>query len=211
MSKFFSTSILIVLVVGIMFAANPPTAVKAEIGLDLGGGLTVPIGDLNDGHNLGYGFRGSLYVPFSPVAAFGLGVGYSYFQLDKDSAPQGIELSGGDFSTLSVCPEIRFMVGAAGMPTFSASAGAGLYRLMQSDLDIVDLITPEMSETVEFNSVNKFGVNIAGRVLFPLAPTVKLGLEAKNHLIFTGENEDGESDSISFFEFMAVLNISVGP
>ncbi|MFH1755542.1 MAG: hypothetical protein ABIA59_07540 [Candidatus Latescibacterota bacterium] len=205
MSKFFSTSITIILVAGILFALNPPTAAKAEIGLDLGGGLTVPIGDLNDSHNMGFGARGAFYVPFSPVAAFGLGVGYSFFQADENLAPQGEQYSGGDFSTLSVCPELRFMVGAAGMPNFSASIGAGLYRLMQSDLDIEDLVVPANSGTVEFNSVNKFGMNIAGRVLFPVGPTVKIGLEAKDHLIFTDE------DSLNFFEFMVVLNISVGP
>lgn len=202
MSKFFSTRMWVLLAVGILFAAAPAAMAQTDIGVDFYGGLSVPIGDLNDGQNLGFGAGGSVYVPFSPVAAVGLGVGYTWFQLDDSNVESDIKLSGGDFSTLSVCPELRFMVGAAAMPTFSAIIGAGLYHLMRSDLDITDLIQPEQSETIPYDSVNKFGLNIAGQVTFPMGPKLNLGFEAKNHLVFT------EDDSISFFEFMVVVNIN---
>jgi hypothetical protein len=205
MMKFFSRNIYILAAVGILLVACPAAMAQTDVGFDLCGGLSVPIGDLNDTHNLGFGTQGSFYFAFSPVAAAGLGVGYSWFKFDDSEVPTGIEVSGGNFSTLSVCPELRFMVGAVNMPTFTAIVGAGLYHLMQSDLDIANSITPEESETVEFNSVNKFGMNIAGRVVFPMGPTMKFGFQAMNHLVFT------EDDSISFFEFMAVINITTGP
>jgi hypothetical protein len=207
MSKLFSRNVCFAVVVAMLavLGAAPAVMAQTDIGFDLRGGLTVPIGDLNESHNLGIGAQGSMYFAFSPVAAVGLGVGYAWFQYDDSDVPSGLEVSGGNFSTLSVCPELRFMVGAADMPTFTAIAGAGLYRLMQSDLEVDDLVNPEESETYDFDSVNKFGMNIAGRVVFPVTPMAKLGFEAMNHLIFT------DDDSISFFEFMVVLNITTGP
>jgi hypothetical protein len=205
MSKFLSRNVCIAVVVGILLTIAPAAMAQTDMGFDLRGGLSVPIGDLNDTHNLGFGMQGSMYFAFSPVAAAGLGVGYAWFQHDDSDVPSGLDVSGGNFSTLSICPELRFMVGAEDMPTFTAIVGAGLYRMMQSDLDVTDLVDPDQSESYEFESVNKFGMNIAGRVVFPMSPTVKLGLEAMDHLIFT------ENNSISFFEFMAVLNITTGP
>jgi hypothetical protein len=194
-----------VAVVGILLAAAPAAMAQTDIGFDMRGGLAVPIGDLNESHNLGFGAQGSVYMAFSPVAAAGLGVGYAWFQLDDSDAPSDINVSGGNFSSLHVCPELRFMVGAEDMPTFTAVIGAGLYHLMQSDLDIEDQIMPEDSETIQFDSVNKFGLNIAGRVVFPMSPTFKVGVEAMNHLVFT------DDDSISFFVFNVVFNITTGP
>ncbi len=205
MSKFFSMSVCILAVAGILFAAAPAAMAQADFGFDIRGGLTVPVGDLNDFYNLGFGAQGSIYIAFSPVAAAGLGLGYAWFQFDDSDVYPGFEVDGGDRSMLSICPELRFMVGAADMPTFTAIIGAGLYRLMRSDQEVKDLAIPEFPETYEFESENKFGMNIAGRVVFPMSPMVKLGVEAMDHLIFT------DDDSFNFFEFMVVFNIATGP
>jgi len=206
MSKFHCGNVCLAVAAGILIVlvAAPVAVAQTDMGLDIRGGLTVPVGDLNDSHNLGFGTQGSIYFAFSPVAAAGLGVGYAWFQMDDSMYPNYIKLDGGNFSTLSICPELRFMVGAANMPTFTAIIGAGLYRLMQADLDVTNLLNPDQSGTIDFKSQNKFGANIAGRVVFPVAPMVKLGFEAMNHIIFTDNN------SLSFFEFMAVMNITPG-
>ena len=178
------------------------------VGFTVRGGLTTPVGDFNDSFNLGYGVRSSFYVQFSPVAAFGLGGGYEWFGFDKDSFTLGPVESGGAASFLNVCPELTFMVGTEDMPTFSFVLGGGLYHLMQKD--ITYFRTSTLLETLKFDSVNKFGINTTGRVVFPMSPMFKLGLEAAYHLIFSDGGSGSSSSNLSMFEFMAVIVITSG-
>jgi hypothetical protein len=178
------------------------------VGFNIRGGLTTPVGDFNNSVNLGYGVRTSFYVQFSPVAAFGFGGGYDWFEFDKNSFTLGPVESGGDASILNVCPELTLMVGTEDMPTFSFVLGAGLYRLMQKDISYHSSATT--LTTVKFDSVNKFGMNTTGRVVFPMSPAFKLGLEAAYHLIFSDGGSGSASSNVTFFEFMAVIAITTG-
>lgn len=180
---------------------------NAEFGFDVRGGLAVPVGDFNDSYDLGVGFHSSVYIEFSPVAAAGLGVGYNRFPLSTPDAPDSVDFDGGQMSFLNVCPEIRFMVGTGDMATFAFAVGAGLYRISQADLDVT---SPSEELNYEFDAVNKFGINTAGKVVFPVSDSVKIGVEAMWHLVFTEEDPPGINYNISFFDFMAVLVITTG-
>jgi hypothetical protein len=196
---------------------------EAEYGFDLRGGLTVPVGDFNDAFDLGFGLQSSLYIEFSPVAAAGLGVGYNRFSLNTSDAPDSLDFDGGQMSFLSICPEIRFMVGTGDMATFAFVVGAGLYRVFQADIDITNVNDPSDNLSFGFDAVNKFGINTAGKVVFPVNDSVKIGVEAMWHMIFTEEDPvvlDTTSGPVvgvpspdyntSFFGFMAVLVITTG-
>ncbi len=184
---------------------------QGELGIALRGGLTAPVGDFNEPFNLGYGGRASLYVHFSPVAAVGLGAGYDRVAFDESDIPDGANVSGGEMGLLNVCPELTFMVGTEDMPTFSFVLGAGLYRLMQSDVSYRDVADSLI--TWDFDAVNKFGINTTGRVVFPMSPMLKIGVEASYHLIFTKEDDAAINEAdyyTSFMEFMAVIVITAG-
>jgi len=194
--------------VGIALLSAGASAQMHGVGFTLRGGLTTPVGEFNDPFNLGYGVRSSFYVQFSPVAAFGLGAGYEWFGFDKNVFALGPVESGGAASFLNVCPELTFMVGTEDMPTFSFVLGAGLYHLMQKDITYYQ--TASLLETLKIDSVDKFGMNTTGRVVFPMSPAFKLGLEAAYHLIFTDSNFGGSGSNLSMFEFMAVIVITTG-
>ncbi len=207
MAKAISRTVLI-LVFSVMISISFTDAwAQAEIGFDIRGGLAVPIANFNDAFNLGFGVQSSIYIEFSPVAAAGLGLGYNRFAYDESQAGQGVEASGGEVSLLDICPEFRFMVGTEDMPTFAWVIGAGLYRIMQSDLELVDAVIPANSGTLTFDSINKFGINTAGKVVFPISPNVKIGVEAMYHHVFTSDDRDFD---MNYFDFMAVIVITTG-
>jgi hypothetical protein len=184
---------------------------QGGVGVAVRGGLTTPVGDFNKPFNLGYGGRASLYVHFSPVATIGLGAGYDRVAYDESDIPEGQDVSGGELGILNVCPELTFMVGTEDMPTFSFVLGAGLYRLMQTDVTYRDIADSLI--TWDFDAVNKFGINTTGRVVFPMSPNLKLGVEASYHLIFTKEDDAALNEAdyyTSFMEFMAVIVITSG-
>ncbi|UCG52683.1 MAG: hypothetical protein JSW58_03800 [Candidatus Latescibacterota bacterium] len=185
---------------------------QAKLGFDLRSGLATPVGDFNDGFHLGVGFHSSVYVEFSPVAAAGLGGGFNWFTLDSDIAGPGFDTDGGNPSIINLCPELRFMVGTADMPTFAFVVGAGYYRLSQSDLTVTEVGNPSNSMIIKFDAVDKFGINTAGKVVFPVAPNIKLGVESMFHLIFTSEDDplQGPDYNTTFFDFMAVLVVTGG-
>lgn len=178
------------------------------VGFNVRGGLTTPVGDFNESFNLGYGVRTSFYVQFSPVAAFGVGGGYSWFGSDIDSIGSGPVKSGGAAGMLNVGPELSLMVGREDMPTFSFVLGGGLYHLMPEDISYYSAATT--LSTLKIDSSNKFGLNTTGRVVFPMSPMFKLGLEAAYHLIFTEGISGSSGSNLSFFEFMAVIAITTG-
>ncbi|NIO29543.1 MAG: outer membrane beta-barrel protein [Candidatus Latescibacteria bacterium] len=189
---------------------------QAEVGFDVRGGLATPVGDFNDPFNLGFGIHGSVYVEFSPVAAAGLGIGFNRFGYDETQAGADINASGGEISLLNICPELRFMVGTEDMPTFSFVIGAGLYRISQADLTLSGFVTPPAPPpdtiTLEFDAISKFGINTAGKVVFPVSPIFKIGVEAMYHFVFTEEDDPAASLQVntSYFDFMAVFAISTG-
>jgi hypothetical protein len=185
---------------------------QGKLGFDVRAGLATPVGDFNDAFHLGVGVHSSFYVEFSPVAAAGLGAGFNWFTVDDGWVDPGVELEGGKPKILNICPELRFMVGTADMPTFAFVVGAGYYRLSQSDLTLRSVSNPSDFVKYEFDSVDKFGINTAGKVVFPIAPSVKLGVESMFHYIFSEEDETtrGPSYNTTFFDFMAVLVITGG-
>jgi hypothetical protein len=199
---------LVMCLAGIALLSAGASAQMNGVGLNVRGGLTTPVGNFNDPFNLGYGLRSSFYVQFSPVAAFGLGGGYEWFSFDKKTFALGPVESGGAAGILNVCPELTFMVGTEDMPTFSFVLGAGLYHLMQKDISYYKTTT--QLETLKIDSVDKFGLNTTGRVVFPMSPMFKLGLEAAYHLVFTDNGYGSSSSNLSFFEFMAVIVITTG-
>jgi len=203
------TGLLMVLsVMCIAFLGANASAQMHGVGFNIRGGLTTPVGDFNDSFNLGYGVRSSFYVQFSPVAAFGVGAGYSWFGFDVDSLSLGPVESGGAAGILNVGPELTFMVGTEDMPTFSFVLGGGLYHLMQADISYYASATTLSKLAVD--SSNKFGLNTTGRVVFPMSPAFKLGMEASYHLIFTDGVSGNSGSNLSFFEFMAVIVITTG-
>jgi hypothetical protein len=167
------------------------------------------MGDFNDDFGMGFNIHSSVYVEFSPVAAAGLGGGFNYFGFDADVG--GLETDGGAAKFFNICPEMRFMVGTADMPTFAFVVGAGYYRLTQSDLTLTDPITT-MSETYEFEGANKFGINTAGKFGYPITPNVKIGAEGMLHLIFTEEDDplSGPDYNTLWFNFSVVLIFTGG-
>jgi hypothetical protein len=208
------TGILLV----VLLAAASPALAQAEFGFDVRGGLAAPVGNFNEAFDLGFGVQSSLYIEFSPVAAAGIGVGYNRFPFDASSGVSAYEYDGGEMSFLSICPELRFMVGTGDMATFAFVVGAGLYRISQADVDITDPNDSSNNATFSFDAVNKMGVNTAGKVAFPLSDNVKIGVEAMWHLVFTeqtvappgGTPFTSGADNASFFDFMAVLVITTG-
>ncbi len=209
MARYRKTGLSIVMfLLCIALLVASASAQMSGVGFNVRGGLTTPVGNFNDLFNLGYGVRSSFYVQFSPVAAFGLGAGYEWFGFNKDSFLLGPVQSGGAASFLNVCPELTFMVGTEDMPTFSFVLGGGLYHMMQKDITYYKTAT--LLETVKIDSSNKFGLNTTGRVVFPMSPMFKLGLEASYHLIFSDGIYGSSGSSLSMFEFMAVIVITSG-
>ncbi len=183
-----------------------PSWAQGNFGLNIAGGLSTPTSDFNDFANLGFGVHGSFYIEFSPIAAAGIGIGYNRFGFDEGSGD--FEVDGGEPAILNICPEIRFMVGTGDMGTFAFILGGGWYRLMQSDLTVATPsgeFDPEgVTIQFEFDPLSEFGANVGGQALYPMSDTVKIGAEAKYHIIFTDE------ESTTFFDFMAVLAITTG-
>jgi hypothetical protein len=212
MRRAWSRTTLILLSAALVCVAATEGWSQGKLGFDLRAGLATPVGDFNDGYHLGVGVHSSIYVEFSPVAAAGIGGGFNWFTLDGDVGGAGIEVDGGKPSIFNICPELRFMVGTADMPTFVWVVGAGYYRLSQSDLTLREIGNPSNFETFEFESVDKFGINTSGKVVFPIAPSVKLGFESMFHFIFTDEDDSasGPGFNTTFFDFMAVLVITPG-
>jgi hypothetical protein len=212
MRKRWSKAAFVLLCAALVCATATAAWSQGKLGFDLRAGMTTPVGEFNDGYHLGVGAHSSVYVEFSPVAAVGLGGGFDWFTLDGDVGGPGIEVEGGNPSIINICPELRFMVGTADMPTFVWVVGAGYYRLSQSDLTLRDALDPSVFETYEFRSLDKFGINTSGKVVFPVATNVKLGFETMFHLIFSEEddNTSGPTYNVTFFDFMVVLAITPG-
>ncbi len=184
---------------------------QAMVHFDVGGGVAMPTGDLNDYWGMGPSFSGTILFPATPFVSIGANFGYSKMPMDHDSFVDAIgmpdlDLSGGDLSVFNACAELRVHAGAMEMAYIFAGAGLGLYNIGLSDLKA------EGYEPLKYDSENKLGGYIHAGFAMPITPMVKLGLKGQFNFYSVDKKEELEdyfAETQNFFSLMGILIIGL--
>lgn len=162
----------VIAIAAVFTAFNAANASAQGVGFLVGGGLTVPTGDLSDvvntGFNVGVGL--DIVLPASPVD-FRVEGTFTQFSIDDTDSNWRI-INGGAAALLNLP-----MVGA----TPYLIGGAGIYSQSITDSD--------------FDSETDLGINIGAGVTIPLVGIRGVFGEARFHNIFT---EESSTNYISF-------------
>ncbi|MBN2184528.1 MAG: hypothetical protein JW746_04295 [Candidatus Krumholzibacteriota bacterium] len=193
-----------------LLAGSVFSPLQAMVHFDLGGGVAMPTGDLNDYWGMGPVFSGTILFPATPFVSIGANFGFSKMAFDHDTFADAIgepdlDLSGGDLSVLNVCAELRVHAGAMEMAYIFGGAGLGLYNIGLSDLT-------DGNETLEFDRENKVGGYIHAGFAMPITPMIKLGLKGQFNFYKVDKNEDLDeyfAETQNFFSLMGILIIGL--
>ncbi len=152
-------TVLAVLVAGYLAVPQVQAQEAAKpMSFYLGGGLSVPTGDLGDGWKLGFHGLGRVGFNVAPKLDILAGIDYHTFSVD-DQGVSGV--SGGAISTINFVGDLKVNLGAPGMSTNPfVLGGVGLAIASISDLTIAGL------GTFSFDSESKMFVEVGGGVEF---------------------------------------------
>ena len=193
-----------------LLAGSVFSPLQAQVYFDLGGGVAIPTGDLNDYWGMGPALSGTILFPATPFVSVGVNLGFSKMGFDhdtfvKDIGEPDLDLSGGDLSVFNVCGELRVHAGAMQKAYVFGGAGLGLYNIGISDLtDGVD--------NLSFDSENKVGGYIHAGFAMPITPIMKIGVRGQFNFYKIDKNEEMEdyfSETQNFFSLMGVLIIGL--
>ena len=175
MKSFYTILVLLLLFVftNNSYAQNP----NAGFTGNLGGGISIPTGDLADGWLLGFNCFGSGGYIFHKNFGTRLDLQYNIFPFDNKNV-SGI--SGGTFGILSVKADFLagdFTIGSKIIPY--GIFGIGFYIRSISDITISGL------GTVKGDSETDFGIGVGGGVGFKFAKNMAFFGEAQFNNIFS--------------------------
>jgi len=199
--------------VALCFLVMMSSAIEAQVNVELSGGLASPTGDLNKFWNGGPGLAGAVMMEITPFSRGGLSIGYNRMGLDEKKmlgsigSPQGMSISGGDLSILSICGELRLQAGAMDRAVIFGGAGGGLFIVSLSDLTMSD---GNSSIITKYDTENRFGWYINAGVGIPLSPAIKIGAKAQyNFYSVKGEGFPDISDTRDFLLLQTLLIIGI--
>jgi hypothetical protein len=146
------------------FTAFSAAEANAQVGFSVGGGLTIPTGDLADVVNTG--FNAQIGVDIAPVTlpvGFRFEGAFNQFSIDNFDS---------NWRILSGVANVVLPIPAGGILPY-VIGGLGIYSQSITDLDL--------------DSETDFGINVGAGINFPLQGIRGIFVEARYHNIFTEE------------------------
>lgn len=166
---------------------SPDTA-TADNMFDIGAGLAVPIGDLNDPWNFSYSANATYLFELTPFVAAGASAGYHRMALDDEAllevvdAPPQVSVDGGAFAVTTLCAELRLKSGAMDRALVYGCLGAGFNFLSVGDITLTDGVDREV---VKFDGETRLGGYAGVGFAAPISPRMKIGAEARMNVFST--------------------------
>jgi len=201
----------VLLVAGLM--AGAPA--WAEIEIEIGGGMTVPTGDLNQYYGKGLAVSGGFFTSMTPFWRGGLVIGYHGFSLDSGHLLADVSglkaVDGGAVKVLSICGEIRAQSGGMDMATYFGGVGVGMFNVSTSDLTLT-YDPPDTSITESYDGEMRFGGYVDAGFGVPVSPKVRIGAKVQYNVFAIGEQRGDVfadlSTTRSYFTGQAVVIFS---
>ncbi|HSJ05118.1 MAG TPA: outer membrane beta-barrel protein [Longimicrobiales bacterium] len=160
------------------FTAFNAAEANAQVGFSVGGGLTIPTGDLGD--VVKTGFNAQVGLDIAPVT---LPVG---FRFEGAFNQFGVDEFDNNWRILSGVANAVLNIPSAGVTPYIIG-GLGIYNQSITDSD--------------FDSETDFGINVGGGINVPLQGIRGIFVEARYHNIFT------EGSSTSFIPITLGLRL----
>jgi hypothetical protein len=148
---------------------------------DVGAGIAVPVGQLNDLWNFSYSANAAYLLELSPFLAAGASAGYHRMSMDQDAmlavlaAPLGASASGGALTITTLCAELRVKSGAMDRALVYGCVGGGFNFLSLGDITL-DGDEPLIRKSDGETRLGGYaGIGFGA----PITPRFKLGAEAR--------------------------------
>jgi opacity protein-like surface antigen len=182
----------LILVVSLSVSAQEPM----KINVYAGGGVTMPMSPdvFKDYWKMGIGFGGGVGFEVTPMFEVVGRFGYNMHSLDSDkllAGLTGITIDGGDFKTLEIMADVKFLIpageeGAAFKPYLVGSIG-----MVSAKFTDMTVTGGTLSITIGGEDETKLGFGFGAGADFSVSPKVAIFVDAKYMIVTTTGESTG--------------------